>query len=85
MARADEEYQKEFEAQGEELQTAEGVIAKRRGPRRVGKAHGRCWRSSAIWKNTCRRPKRESSTLFLKCNGICRNSDSVRSGVGVGN
>lgn len=28
-ARADEGYQKEFEAQGEELQTAEGVIAKR--------------------------------------------------------
>ena len=31
MARADEAYQKEFETQGEELQTAEGVIAKRRG------------------------------------------------------
>ncbi len=30
MARADESYQAEFNAQAEELQTAEGVIAKRR-------------------------------------------------------
>src|SRR6266404_9320311 len=31
MARADEAYQEEFETQAEELQTAEGVVAKRRG------------------------------------------------------
>ncbi len=31
MARADESYQAEFNTQSEELQTAEGVIAKRRG------------------------------------------------------
>ncbi len=30
MARADESYQKEFDAQGDDLQTAEGIITKRR-------------------------------------------------------
>jgi hypothetical protein len=31
MARADEAYRKEFDAQAEELQTAEGIVAKRKG------------------------------------------------------